>query len=75
MYRAKVEQISGSKVRAGGKWLTCIGNKNVRIGDLIYTDGRCVYGYDKESAALLVITPQKDDLVIPTYCHNDFIRL
>ena len=64
MYRARVEAVSGLQVRAGGKWLTCIGNRVVRAGDMVWTDGRCVYGHDRESQTPLVIAP-KEDLAIP----------
>lgn len=65
MYRAKVEQINGVNVRAGGKWLKCIGNKIVNVGDYVWTDGRCVYGYEQESMTPLVITNNPDELGIP----------
>lgn len=56
MYKAKAEIVKGAQVYADGKWLTCIGNKPVSVGDWIYTDGRCVYGYHKKSTSPLVIT-------------------
>lgn len=60
MYRARVDQVDGWRVRAGGKWLRCIGNRAVRVGELVWTDGRCVYGYDKDGVQPIVITnPQK----------------
>ena len=65
MYQTKVEQVDGWRVRADGKWLRCIGNKKVRVGDLIWTDGRCVYGYDRDSTTPLVIVPQKTESDIP----------
>lgn len=66
MYRARVEAVNGLQVRAGGKWLTCIGNRAVKAGDMVWTDGRCVYGHDREAQAPLVIAnPQKEDLAIP----------
>ncbi len=64
MYKARVETVSGTKVRAGGKWLTCIGNKNVRVGDNIWTDGRCVYGNEYTPQQPIVITG-KDEFGIP----------
>lgn len=73
MYRVRVEQVEGTRVRAGGKWLTCIGNRNVRVGDFVQTDGRCVYGYDKESSAPLIITAKKEDeQIIPIQFGNSF---
>lgn len=72
MYKAKVEQVNGINVRAGGKWLRCIGNKNVRVGDLIWTDGRCVYGYEKESMTPLVATVTNCNFGVPLRCGDDF---
>ena len=69
MYRARVDAVSGLHVRAGGKWLTCIGNRVVRAGDLVWTDGRCVYGHDRESQTPLVIAP-KEDLAVPLFFFN-----
>lgn len=72
MYRARVESVSGLQVRAGGKWLTCIGNRPVKVGDFIWTDGRCVYGHDRESQAPFVFAPPpKDDLAIPIQIVSD----
>lgn len=65
MYRAKVEAISGIKIFAGGKWLQCIGNKNVNVGDYIWTDGRCVYGHNQQPQQPLVITLPNEDEAIP----------
>ena len=62
MYRARAEAISGTNVYAGGKWLQCIGNKNVSVGDYIWTDGRCVYGNHYTPQQPLIITaPQGDE--------------
>lgn len=65
MYRVKAEAVSGTKVFAGGKWLKCIGNKKVRVGEYIWTDGRCVYGNYQESQQPLVITAPQEDEAIP----------
>ena len=61
MYRARVDSVSGTKVFAAGKWLQCIGNKNVRVGDYIWTDGRCVYGNNQVPQQPLVITTSDDE--------------
>lgn len=71
MYRARVEAVSGVRVRAGGKWLTCIGNKNIRVGDLIWTDGRCVYGHEQTPQQPHVIT-SGEDLAIPIARNKNF---
>ena len=61
MYRARAEAVSGTRVYADGKWLKCIGNKCVSVGDRIWTDGRCVYGHFQESQQPQVITAQEDE--------------
>ena len=66
MFRARAEKVSGKRVFAKGTWLTCIGNKSVSVGDLIYTDGRCVYGFYQEAQQPQVITPRKkNEIGIP----------
>ena len=68
MYRARIQAVSGSKVYADGKWLSCIGNKNFRAGEMVYTDGRCAYGNFQESQQPLVITtPQEEGIPILMY--------
>lgn len=65
MYRARADAVSGTKVFADGKWLQCIGNKNVSVGEYIWTDGRCVYGHFQESEQPQVITaPQEEGIPI-----------
>lgn len=63
MYRATAEQVSGARVFAGGKWLTCIGNKPVHVGEHIWTDGRCVYGYYMEAQQPPVILVEKEKAI------------
>ena len=70
MYRARAEKVSGKKVYAGGKWLICIGNKPVSVGDLIFTDGRCVYGFYQESQQPMVISQKKIIGAIPLITQN-----
>lgn len=67
MYKARVEAVSGTKIFAGGKWLQCIGNKNFRVGELAWTDGRCVYGNHYTPQQPLVITAAPQDEGIPIY--------
>ena len=64
MYKARVDAVNGTKVRAGGKWLTCIGNKPVKVGDSVWTDGRCIYGNDEECQTPIVITPNYEGIPI-----------
>lgn len=72
MYRARAEKVSGSRVFANGKWLTCIGNKPVAVGDLIFTDGKCVYGFYQESQQPMVITSPKVEVEnIPIITQNN----
>ena len=79
MYRARADAVSGTRVYAGGKWLQCIGNKNVSVGDYVWTDGRCVYGHLQESEQPKVIT-SPDDEGIPIimvfdgkYCFYNYV--
>lgn len=68
MYRARVEQVNGINVRAGGKWLRCIGNRTVHVGDMVYTDGKVVYGYDKESMTPpVIVAPKNDSICVPVF--------
>lgn len=53
-----VDTVSGLQVRADGKWLS---NHAVKADDLVWTDGRCVYGHDRESQSPLVIALPKED--------------
>ena len=67
MYRAKITAIDGLNVFSGGKRLKIIGNKNFKAGDNVWTDGRCVYGNQRETSSPIVITspPQKSEIFIP----------
>ena len=67
MYRAKITAIDGLNVFSGGKRLKIIGNKNFKVGDCVWTDGRCVYGNQRETSSPIVITspPQKSEIFIP----------
>ena len=47
MYRARADAVQGRYVLSGGRRLICIGNAVVSPGDLIWTDGRCVYGHHR----------------------------
>lgn len=60
MQRAIAKAVRGNQVLADGRWLTCIGNKNVKAGDLIWTDGRCVYGNQAEGGSgCISVMPQE----------------
>ena len=73
MYRARAESVKGTLVYADGKWLTCIGNKPVHVGDLIYTDGRCVYGFYRESQQPQVITSEIFGIPIIVFTSKYFV--
>ena len=74
MYRARVQAVSGSKVFADGKWLRCIGNKPVSVGERVWTDGRVVFGNYTISQTPLIPIPQGKDTIIPIItkdnCYN-----
>ena len=60
MYRARADNVQGRYVYSGGKRLICIGNAAVSPGDLIWTDGICVYGHHSMSGGAAVITAVMD---------------
>lgn len=45
MRQVRVTAVNWRKIQANGKWLTAIGNRAVAVGDLVWTDGKCVYGH------------------------------
>ena len=63
MYRIKAEYVKNSKVYAGGKWLTCIGNLPVKVGDNVWTDGCCIYGNVTEGNAPFIHTIQEESVI------------
>lgn len=64
LYRAQVEAVNGISVKAGGKWLTCIGNKPVSVGDRVWTDGRVVFGNYQTPQQPIVITFDEEDIAL-----------
>lgn len=44
MKQVRANAVNGKMVYADGHWCTCIGNIPVQVGDLVWTDGRSVYG-------------------------------
>ena len=48
MRQVRVTNVQGRNVFADGRWLISIGNRTVRPGDIVWTDGRCVYGNQAE---------------------------
>lgn len=44
MHRAIVAAVDGRMAQAEGRWMNVIGNLPVACGDLVWTDGRCIYG-------------------------------
>lgn len=56
MHRARVTAVSGLRAQANDKWLNIIGNKDVVVGDSVWTDGRCIYGnvYEGGEAAPII---------------------
>lgn len=56
MHQERVIAVSGSNVLAGGRWLQAIGNQSIEAGDLVWTDGRCVYGNLAEGGEAAPVT-------------------
>ena len=44
MKKVRVNAIYGKMINADGQWLSCIGNIPLRVGDYVWSDGRCAYG-------------------------------
>ena len=65
MYRARADNVQGRYVYSGGKRLVCIGNAAVSPGDLIWTDGRCVYGHHRTGSTPYIPVQQEDVAAIP----------
>ena len=70
MRQVRVTNVNGRKVQAGGKWLTTIGNNAVSVGDLVWTDGKCVYGHHSDAGGAPTIIagkPEEIPLLIGKY--------
>lgn len=63
MQRAVVTAVSGNRICANGRWLTAIGNKAVHPGDVVWTDGRCVYGNISEGGGAAPIINSSEPYV------------
>ena len=61
MRQVRVTNVNGRKVQAGGKWLTAIGNNAVSVGELVWTDGKCVYGHHYDAGGSPTIIGRKAD--------------
>lgn len=74
MKQVRVTSVNGRKVQAAGKWLTAIGNNAVSVGDLVWTDGRCVYGHSLVSGGaptIIVSKPEEIPLLIGKYSYDE----
>ena len=70
MKQVRVTAVNGRKVQAAGKWLTTIGNRAVSVGDLVWTDGKCVYGHIADAGGAPTIIgskPEEIPLLIGKY--------
>ena len=70
MKQVRVTAVNGRKVQAAGKWLTTIGNRTVSVGDLVWTDGKCVYGHIADAGGAPTIIgskPEEIPLLIGKY--------
>ena len=59
MKQVRVTNVNGRKVQADGKWLTAIGNNAVSVGNLVWTDGKCVYGHHSDAGGAPTIIGSK----------------
>lgn len=69
MHQERVTAVSGSNVLAGGRWLQAIGNQSIEVGDLIWTDGRCVYGNSAEGGETAPVAAGRERQ-IPIFLDN-----
>ena len=65
MKQVRVTAVNGRKVQANGKWLTAIGNNSVAVGDLVWTDGKCVYGHQSAVGGNSAVIVSKTHPTIP----------
>ena len=65
MRKGQVTDVSGRHVCVSGKWVTCIGNKTPSVGNLVWTDGRCVYGNEQEGGGSSVVYSARTKGAIP----------
>ena len=63
MQRAIVTAVNGSRICANGRWLTAIGNKSFHPGDVVWTDGRCIYGNSFEAGGTAPVISQSEACV------------
>ena len=61
MYRARADSVQGRYVFSNGKRLVCIGNAAVSSGDLVWTDGRCVYGHHRTGGAAVITAVMEEE--------------
>ena len=54
MYKVRAGSVCGRYAMAGGKRLLCIGNAIVNPGDMVWTDGRCIYGHHQNGSSSYV---------------------
>lgn len=73
MQQARIARVQGNQIFAGGRWLTAIGNKTMRPGDIVWIDGRCAYGNQSEGNIAPVIVP--DGGGIPVFWQNGHHQL
>lgn len=66
MHQERVTAVSGGNVFAGGRWLRAIGNQSIEAGDLVWTDGRCVYGNLAEGGEAALVAAGRE-LQIPIF--------
>ena len=74
MKQVQIAKVNGSTcIDATGKELIRIGNMNVRAGDVVWTDGRCIYGNMMHNTEPEISFANSSDMKapgIPLYCSN-----
>lgn len=66
MYQTNISSVHGGIcIDDKGNTLQIIGNKIINAGDVAWTDGKCVYGFEQTGGGSPIIT--KEPMVVPLY--------
>ena len=76
VYATRVRAVgTGTVVDENGRSLLCIGRLHVDVGDIVYTDGRVVYGHERIEEGGLILDSPLNGIVIKGRRESDVIVL